>query len=97
MNEPRIPLRYSARAEVSWRAGRRRRRRGRHTATTLPDVVELLVERCANGHELCGVVLLRGRELLAQVLELCGVVLLRGRELLAQDLELEENVVDGGR
>ena len=70
MNEPRIPLRYSARAEVSWRAGRRRRRRGRHTATTLPDVVELLVERCANGHELGGVALLRGLELLAQVSEL---------------------------
>ena len=39
----------------------RRGRRGRHTATTLADVVDLLVERSTNGHELCGVALLRGR------------------------------------
>ena len=61
----------------------RRGRRGRHTAAALADVVDLLVERSTNGHELCGVALLCGLDTIV--------------ELVAQVSELEENVVDGGR
>ena len=73
------------------------RRRWRHTATTLADIIELLEERSTNSHELCGVALLRGLETSVE----CGEALLRGRdtsvELLAQVLELDENVLDRGR